>query len=109
MIEFLVKSKLHIVIFTISIALVYVGFINMHESNIRSNQTILDVDQLDGDRLEKLEFRHFYNSSENEPTGNLDSNSGDQIKDVLDQLNQNGTTICMVTQCALCRQSSHTA
>ncbi len=32
-----------------------------------------------------------------EPTGNLDSNSGDQIMDVLDQLNQNGTTICMVT------------
>lgn len=32
-----------------------------------------------------------------EPTGNLDSNSGDQIMDVLDQLNHNGTTICMVT------------
>lgn len=32
-----------------------------------------------------------------EATGNLDSNSGDQIMDVLDQLNQNGTTICMVT------------
>jgi putative ABC transport system ATP-binding protein len=32
-----------------------------------------------------------------EATGNLDSNSGDQIMDVLDQLNHNGTTICMVT------------
>ena len=32
-----------------------------------------------------------------EATGNLDLNSGDQIMDVLDQLNQNGTTICMVT------------
>lgn len=32
-----------------------------------------------------------------EATGNLDSNSGDQIMDVLEQLNQNGTTICMVT------------
>ncbi len=32
-----------------------------------------------------------------EATGNLDSNSGDQIMDLLDQLNQNGTTICMVT------------
>lgn len=32
-----------------------------------------------------------------EPTGNLDSNSGDQIMDVLDKLNQAGTTICMVT------------
>ena len=32
-----------------------------------------------------------------EATGNLDSNSGDQIMDVLDQLHQNGTTICMVT------------
>lgn len=32
-----------------------------------------------------------------EATGNLDSNTGDQIMDVLDQLNQNGTTICMVT------------
>lgn len=32
-----------------------------------------------------------------EATGNLDSNSSDQIMDVLDQLNRNGTTICMVT------------
>jgi putative ABC transport system ATP-binding protein len=32
-----------------------------------------------------------------EATGNLDSNTGDQIMDLLDQLNQNGTTICMVT------------
>ena len=32
-----------------------------------------------------------------EATGNLDSNSSDQIMDVLDQLHQNGTTICMVT------------
>ncbi|MFQ3244144.1 MAG: putative ABC transport system ATP-binding protein [Arenicella sp.] len=32
-----------------------------------------------------------------EATGNLDSNSGDQIMDLLDQLHQKGTTICMVT------------
>lgn len=32
-----------------------------------------------------------------EPTGNLDSRSGDKIMDVLDVLNKNGTTICMVT------------
>lgn len=32
-----------------------------------------------------------------EATGNLDSNSGDQIMDVLDKLHHNGTTICMVT------------
>jgi putative ABC transport system ATP-binding protein len=32
-----------------------------------------------------------------EATGNLDSKSADQIMDVLDQLHQNGTTICMVT------------
>lgn len=32
-----------------------------------------------------------------EPTGNLDSKSGDQILEVLKQLNQKGTTICMVT------------
>ncbi|KZN66264.1 ABC transporter ATP-binding protein [Pseudoalteromonas luteoviolacea] len=32
-----------------------------------------------------------------EATGNLDSNTGDQIMDMLDKLNQNGTTICMVT------------
>ncbi|WDE02366.1 ABC transporter ATP-binding protein [Thalassomonas actiniarum] len=32
-----------------------------------------------------------------EATGNLDSSTGDQIMDVLEQLNQNGTTICMVT------------
>lgn len=32
-----------------------------------------------------------------EPTGNLDSKSGDQVMDVLEKLNQNGTTICMVT------------
>ena len=32
-----------------------------------------------------------------EPTGNLDSKSGDQVMDVLSQLHQAGTTICMVT------------
>ncbi|WDE00684.1 ABC transporter ATP-binding protein [Thalassomonas actiniarum] len=32
-----------------------------------------------------------------EPTGNLDSKSGDQVMDTLEQLNKNGTTICMVT------------
>jgi len=32
-----------------------------------------------------------------EPTGNLDSNSGDSIMNTLEELNDNGTTICMVT------------
>ena len=32
-----------------------------------------------------------------EPTGNLDSKSGDQVMDVLERLNKEGTTICMVT------------
>ncbi|TDF35092.1 ABC transporter ATP-binding protein [Alteromonadaceae bacterium M269] len=32
-----------------------------------------------------------------EPTGNLDSKSGDQVMDVLEKLNDRGTTICMVT------------
>ena len=32
-----------------------------------------------------------------EPTGNLDSKSGDQVLEVLEKLNENGTTICMVT------------
>jgi putative ABC transport system ATP-binding protein len=32
-----------------------------------------------------------------EPTGNLDSKSGDQVMDVLQMLNSTGTTICMVT------------
>ena len=32
-----------------------------------------------------------------EPTGNLDSKSGDQVMDLLDSLNKTGTTICMVT------------
>ena len=32
-----------------------------------------------------------------EPTGNLDSKSGDQVMDVLSTLNESGTTICMVT------------
>jgi putative ABC transport system ATP-binding protein len=32
-----------------------------------------------------------------EPTGNLDSQSGDTVMGVLAELNKNGTTICMVT------------
>lgn len=32
-----------------------------------------------------------------EPTGNLDSKSGDQVMDLLEQLNKQGVTICMVT------------
>ena len=32
-----------------------------------------------------------------EPTGNLDSKSGDLVMDVLANLNANGTTLCMVT------------
>lgn len=32
-----------------------------------------------------------------EPTGNLDSKSGDTVMDLLAELNKNGTTICMVT------------
>jgi len=32
-----------------------------------------------------------------EPTGNLDSKSGDQVMAVISELNKNGTTICMVT------------
>ncbi|MGA4607276.1 ABC transporter ATP-binding protein [Pseudoalteromonas maricaloris] len=32
-----------------------------------------------------------------EPTGNLDSSSGDKVMAIIDHLNQNGTTICMVT------------
>ncbi len=32
-----------------------------------------------------------------EPTGNLDSKNGDAVMDMLAELNENGTTICMVT------------
>jgi putative ABC transport system ATP-binding protein len=32
-----------------------------------------------------------------EPTGNLDSKSGEQVMDLLHELHQNGATICMVT------------
>lgn len=32
-----------------------------------------------------------------EPTGNLDSKAGDQVMQLLEELNQQGTTICMVT------------
>ena len=32
-----------------------------------------------------------------EPTGNLDSKAGDQVMDLLEELNKQGTTICMVT------------
>lgn len=32
-----------------------------------------------------------------EPTGNLDSKSGDKVMDALEELNKKGTTICMVT------------
>ena len=32
-----------------------------------------------------------------EPTGNLDSKSGEAVMDLLHELHQNGATICMVT------------
>ena len=32
-----------------------------------------------------------------EPTGNLDSRNGDSVMDLMDELHQNGATICMVT------------
>ena len=32
-----------------------------------------------------------------EPTGNLDSKNGDAVMDMLEELNNNGTTLCMVT------------
>ena len=32
-----------------------------------------------------------------EPTGNLDSKNGDAVMEMLAELNNNGTTICMVT------------
>lgn len=32
-----------------------------------------------------------------EPTGNLDSKSGDAVMDILGELNRSGTTLCMVT------------
>lgn len=32
-----------------------------------------------------------------EPTGNLDSKNGDAVMEILNKLNQSGTTICMVT------------
>lgn len=32
-----------------------------------------------------------------EPTGNLDSKNGDAVMDMLSELNNNGTTLCMVT------------
>ncbi len=32
-----------------------------------------------------------------EPTGNLDSNAGDRVMALIEQLNRQGTTICMVT------------
>jgi putative ABC transport system ATP-binding protein len=32
-----------------------------------------------------------------EPTGNLDSHNGEQVMDLLKELHQGGSTICMVT------------
>jgi len=43
-----------------------------------------------------------------EPTGNLDSKSADQVMDVLDQLNKGGTTICMVTHDPRYAEMAHT-
>jgi putative ABC transport system ATP-binding protein len=42
-----------------------------------------------------------------EPTGNLDSNNAGAIMDLLDELNQEGTTICMVTHDARFAQRAH--
>jgi putative ABC transport system ATP-binding protein len=39
-----------------------------------------------------------------EPTGNLDSNNGDEVMKLLTGLNQEGTTIVMVTHSAECAQ-----
>jgi len=43
-----------------------------------------------------------------EPTGNLDSKSADQVMDVLEQLNKAGTTICMVTHDPRYAEMAHT-
>lgn len=42
-----------------------------------------------------------------EPTGNLDSKNGDIIMDMLEQLNREGTTICMVTHDARYADMAH--
>ncbi|CAM4272494.1 ABC transporter ATP-binding protein [Pseudoalteromonas byunsanensis] len=42
-----------------------------------------------------------------EPTGNLDSKNGDVVMDMLEQLNKDGTTICMVTHDARYADMAH--
>ncbi|MEN5196987.1 ABC transporter ATP-binding protein [Sphingobacterium faecium] len=42
-----------------------------------------------------------------EPTGNLDSKNGDEVMDMLEQLNEDGTTIVMVTHSIANSQRAH--
>jgi putative ABC transport system ATP-binding protein len=67
-----------------------------------SHRTAHKPNQLSGGQQQRIAIARALEGSPaillvDEPTGNLDSKNGDAVMEMLEQLNKNGATICMVT------------